>query len=80
MAKIPLYVITISLVVGLGSFEFGFGSAVFITSLGQPGFYMYYGLDPTAKREWHWHGSMVALGREYMCCENRLLIFFGDWI
>lgn len=56
MAKIPLYVITISLVVGLGSFEFGFGSAVFITSLGQPGFYMYYGLDPTAKREWHWHG------------------------
>ena len=52
MAKIPLYVITISLVVGLGSFEFGFGSAVFVASLGQPGFYMYYGLDPTAKREW----------------------------
>ncbi|RVX72806.1 hypothetical protein B0A52_03159 [Exophiala mesophila] len=49
MAKIPLYVITISLVVGLGSFEFGFGSAVFVASLGQPGFYMYYGLDPTAK-------------------------------
>lgn len=66
MAKIPLYVITISLVVGLGSFEFGFGSAVFITSLGQPGFYMFYGLDPTAKREWH---AMILVG-ENMSCEN----------
>lgn len=50
MAKLSWYNVTIALVIGLGGFSYGFGSAVFVTSLGQPGFYIYYGLDPTSAR------------------------------
>ncbi len=50
MAKLSWYNIAIASVIGLGGFSYGFGSAVFVTSLGQPGFYMYYELDPTSKR------------------------------
>ena len=33
--------------VALGSFNYGFGFATFATSIGQPGFYTYFKLDPT---------------------------------
>ena len=45
MAKLTLYNIAICLVVSFGGFTYGFGFAVFVTSLGQPGFYEYYKLD-----------------------------------
>lgn len=67
MARIPLYVLTISIVVAVGAFEFGFGSAVFVTSLGQPGFYIYFELDPTAKRKYSGLFSIVV-------CTESLLI------
>ncbi len=48
MAKLSNYNMAICLVVALGGFTFGFASAVFVTSIGQPGFYVYYQLDPTS--------------------------------
>lgn len=50
MAKLTHYNIGIALVVALGGFSFGFGSSSFITSIGQPGFYLYFALDPTSLR------------------------------
>lgn len=44
-----LYILT---VLGLGGFTYGFGFSVFVTALGQPGFYTYFKLDP---------GSTVSL-------------------
>ncbi|KAJ9610506.1 hypothetical protein H2200_005283 [Cladophialophora chaetospira] len=49
MIKLSWYNVAIALVIGLGGFSYGFGSAVFVTSLGQPGFYMYYKLDPSSE-------------------------------
>ncbi|KAK5047231.1 hypothetical protein LTR84_006753 [Exophiala bonariae] len=48
MAKLTNYNIGIALVVALGGFSFGFGSSSFITSIGQPGFYLFFALDPTS--------------------------------
>ncbi|KIV93515.1 hypothetical protein PV10_04726 [Exophiala mesophila] len=48
MAKLTSYNIAIALVVTLGGFSFGFGSSSFITSIGQPGFYLYFNLDPAS--------------------------------
>lgn len=41
------YNIAVGITVALGSFSYGFGFAVFATSIGQPGFYSYFALDPT---------------------------------
>ena len=51
MARLTVYNIAICLVVAIGGFTFGFGCATFITSIGQPGFYTYYNLDPTSSCE-----------------------------
>lgn len=40
-----LYILT---VLGLGGFTYGFGFSVFVTAVGQPGFYTYFKLDPTS--------------------------------
>lgn len=45
MAKLTLYNVAICLVVALGGFTYGFGFAVFISSIGQPGFFLYFSLD-----------------------------------
>jgi hypothetical protein len=46
MAKLSLYLLRICLVIAIGGFTYGFGFAVFVTSIGQPGFYEYFDLDP----------------------------------
>ncbi|KAK4574375.1 hypothetical protein LTR86_002137 [Recurvomyces mirabilis] len=46
MAKTSAYNIGIGMIVALGSFNYGFGFATFATSIGQPGFYEYFALDP----------------------------------
>ena len=51
MAKLTTYNIATCLVVAIGGFTFGFGSAVFVSSIGQPGFYMYFKLDPDSSRK-----------------------------
>lgn len=48
MAKLTVYNIAICLVVALGGFTFGFGSATYVVSIGQPGFYAYFKLDPSS--------------------------------
>ena len=48
MAKLTRYNIAICLSVCTGGFSYGFGAGSLPTSLGQPGFYTYYNLDPTS--------------------------------
>ena len=43
--KLTGYDIAICMVVALGGFTYGFGFAVFVLSIGQPGFYTYFNLD-----------------------------------
>ena len=45
MANLTAYNVAICLVVALGGFTYGFGFAVFVTSIGQPGFYKFFNLD-----------------------------------
>ncbi len=50
MAKLTAYNIKVCMVVTIAAFSFGFGASVFVTSIGQPGFYNYYELDPQSLR------------------------------
>lgn len=45
MVKTTRYNIAIVLLVCLGSYTYGFSFAVFGTSIGEPGFYVYFALD-----------------------------------
>jgi hypothetical protein len=45
MANLTIYNIAIVGVICLGGFTYGFGFAVFTSSIGQPGFYRYFDLD-----------------------------------
>jgi hypothetical protein len=45
MANLTVYNIAIVGVICLGGFTYGFGFAVFTSSIGQPGFYQYFNLD-----------------------------------
>jgi len=45
MVSLTKYNIAICLVVAWGGFSYGFGFAIFVTSIGQPGFYDYFKLD-----------------------------------
>ena len=47
MTKTSAYNVGVGMTVALGSFSYGFGFATFATSIGQPGFYTYFALDPT---------------------------------
>ncbi|KAF2502955.1 general substrate transporter [Lophium mytilinum] len=48
MARLTAYNIWIVAFCCLGSWTYGFSFAVFVTSIGQPGFYVYFDLDPTS--------------------------------
>ena len=45
MANLTFFNVAVCMVVALGGFAYGFGFAIFISSLGQPGFYVYFNLD-----------------------------------
>lgn len=45
MGTLTKYNIAICLVVSWGGYAYGFGFAIFVTSIGQPGFYEYFKLD-----------------------------------
>ncbi len=45
MAKLTGYNVAIAMIVAIGTFGYGFGFGVFITSIGQPGFYLDFNLD-----------------------------------
>ena len=61
MAKLTSYNIAICLIVSLGGFTYGFGFSVFVTSIGQPGFYEYFNLDPTSSHTANVIGAVNAL-------------------
>ena len=48
MAKLSNYNLAICLLVATGGFSYGFGAGSFPASTGQPGFYIYYDLDPSS--------------------------------
>lgn len=45
MARLTAYNIWIGVIVALGTFGYGYGFGVFITTIGQPGFYIAMKLD-----------------------------------
>jgi hypothetical protein len=45
MGKLTTYNIVIGMIVAIGTFGYGFGFGVFISSIGQPGFYVDMKLD-----------------------------------
>ena len=57
MSKLTWYNIGICLIVSWGGYAYGYGFAIFVTSLGQPTFYEYFDLD----RE---HVSFPVLGKK----------------
>jgi hypothetical protein len=68
MAKLTSYNIKVCLVVTIASFSFGYGASVFVTSVGQPGFYSYYNLDPISLCEFY-HA------RQFVRSASRLLTY-----
>lgn len=45
MPKLTIYNALIGVIVAIGTFGYGYGFGVFITSIGQPGFYVDFNLD-----------------------------------
>lgn len=45
MPKLTTYNVLIGVIVAIGTFGYGYGFGVFITSIGQPGFYVDFDLD-----------------------------------
>lgn len=48
-------------VISLAGYSYGFGFSVFVTAQGQPGFYQYFGLDPTSTHTAHILDAINAL-------------------
>lgn len=55
MADLTRYNVLLALFISVGTFSWGFGFAVYNTSIGQPGFYSYFELDPTSACEFELH-------------------------
>ena len=56
MVNLTTYNISIVLLVCLGAYTYGFSFAVFGTSIGEPGFYLYFALDrefSPYRQVWH---------------------------
>lgn len=64
MARVNRYIVWIVTVACLGAYTYGFAYAVFATSIGQPGFYLYFGLD----RESFPPDATLALRQYPNCC------------
>ncbi|RDL36075.1 uncharacterized protein BP5553_06687 [Venustampulla echinocandica] len=60
-ASLTFYNVAICVVVASGAFTYGFGFAVFITSIGQPGFFLYFDLDPSSTYTANVLGAVNAL-------------------
>ncbi|RVX66768.1 hypothetical protein B0A52_08961 [Exophiala mesophila] len=61
MAKLTPYNVGIGVIVAIGTFGYGYGFGVFITSIGQPGFYLDMKLDPTSRYTANILGAINAL-------------------
>jgi hypothetical protein len=44
MAKLTAFNVALAVFAATGGFSYGFGFGVFVSSIGQPGFYEYFGL------------------------------------
>lgn len=70
MAKLTAYNLKVCMAVTIAAFSFGYGATSFVTSIGQPGFYIYFKLDPTSRRELLLYDQSSAEWLTPMC-ENR---------
>ncbi|OQU95925.1 hypothetical protein CLAIMM_02080 [Cladophialophora immunda] len=80
MPKLTSYNIKVCLVVVIAAFSFGYGASVFVTSVGQPGFYSYYDLDPTSL---HTANILSAINALFFfgCAVGAISqSFVSDWI
>ncbi|OQV04558.1 hypothetical protein CLAIMM_09418 [Cladophialophora immunda] len=80
MARLTLYNIIIGMIVAIGTFGYGFGFGVFITSIGQPGFYKDFNLDPTSKYTANVLGAVNALFAAGAAFGSIFQGWLADWI
>jgi hypothetical protein len=59
MAKLTGYNVVIAMIVAIGTFGYGYGFGVFITSIGQPGFYLDFNLDREHISPIRWQGFLT---------------------
>ena len=71
MVRLTKYNIAICLVVAWGGFSYGFGFAVFVTSIGQPGFYKYFNLDREYSPSFDGY-TLILSSYQYLYCEASL--------
>ena len=74
------YNVAISIIVSIGGFTYGFGFAVFVTSIGQPGFYQYFDLDPTSTYTANIIGAVNAFFAFGAAMDAIAQGFTSDWL
>ncbi|KAJ9609896.1 hypothetical protein H2200_006225 [Cladophialophora chaetospira] len=80
MAKLTTYNIVIGMIVAIGTFGYGYGFGVFITSIGQPGFYKDFDLDPTSKYTANILGAVNALFAAGAAFGSIAQAWLADWV
>ncbi|KAH0847282.1 hypothetical protein AYO21_07328 [Fonsecaea monophora] len=80
MARLTAYNIVIGMIVAIGTFGYGYGFGVFITSIGQPGFYKDFNLDPTSKYTANVLGAVNALFAAGAAFGSLFQGWLADWI
>ncbi|EXJ82873.1 hypothetical protein A1O3_06689 [Capronia epimyces CBS 606.96] len=61
MLRLTAYNVWIVCASCLGAYSYGFSYAVFVTSIGEPGFFLFFGLDPTSDHTASIIGAISAL-------------------
>ncbi|EXJ68554.1 uncharacterized protein A1O5_08347 [Cladophialophora psammophila CBS 110553] len=80
MARLTLYNVIIGMIVSIGTFGYGYGFGAFITSIGQPGFYKDFNLDPTSKYTANILGAVNALFAAGAAFGSLSQGWLADWI
>ncbi|KIW79482.1 hypothetical protein Z517_06094 [Fonsecaea pedrosoi CBS 271.37] len=78
--NLTLYNLSVCLVVASGGFAYGFGFASFSTSIGQPGFYKYFNLDPNSSYTASVLGATSSLFAVGAGIGAILQGFLADWV
>ncbi|KIV85577.1 hypothetical protein PV11_01255 [Exophiala sideris] len=80
MLHLTKYNIATTCVIALGGFSYGFGSAVFVTVIGLPGFYVDFELDPTTSHTANILGAVNAVYFTGCALGSLGQSFLADWL
>ncbi|KAF2102097.1 general substrate transporter [Rhizodiscina lignyota] len=80
MGKVTAYQAGVVAFVALGAFTYGFAFAVFVTSIGQPGFYAYFNLDSTSSYTASIIGAVNSLFAAGAAAGAIIQGWVGDWL